>query len=214
MEAEEDTLLTVPKRTQPRRRLKTRANIVEAARQVFSRTTYIQATIDDIIVEAGISRATLYQYFESKAALAMAIYDEISPEIDALMAALPELSGKDASRFEAWLWQFVDLYRRHSGVVPLLAQLQLFEERYRLKIREDIESHLGILSRGGVGNLDPNVDDEAVVTQRVRARHLLLRIATICGDIAAGNLLSPAEVDASIALAVAELRLFLNENAS
>lgn len=43
-----------------------RDRLVEAARRVFSRIDLADATIDDILGEAGSSRATFYGYFASK----------------------------------------------------------------------------------------------------------------------------------------------------
>src|ERR1700735_3161228 len=47
----------------------TRRRIVAAARKVFVSKGYARATIEDITAAAGVSRATLYQHFDSKYAL-------------------------------------------------------------------------------------------------------------------------------------------------
>jgi AcrR family transcriptional regulator len=51
-----------------------RSRLLEAAQQVFAESGYASATVDDIISEAGTSRATFYRYFRSKDDL----FDELS----------------------------------------------------------------------------------------------------------------------------------------
>lgn len=204
----------VRKRVQVRRRGITRARILEAARRVFSRTPYIHATIDEIILEAGVSRATLYDYFESKSALATAIYDEIAPEVEALVALLPSLAQQDIEAIGAWLQRYIALYEDHRAVVPLLAQLQLFEEGFRQRLRADGAAHLTILSDGGIAHLDPAKDDGETIMQRARGRLMFVRIATLCGEIAAGEITDKREVAHSLQLAARELQQFLRDNVS
>ena len=50
-----------------RQRATTTADIIEAAARVFQTKGYRSSTIDDICLEAGISRPTIYKYIESKA---------------------------------------------------------------------------------------------------------------------------------------------------
>ena len=202
------------RRIQVRRRGITRAKILEAGRRVFSRTPYIHATIDEIILEAGVSRATLYDYFESKSVLATAIYDEIAPEVEALMAMLPPLAHRDIEEISGWLRSYIRLYEDHRAVVPLLAQLQVFEEGFRKRLRADGAVHLKILSDGGVAHLDPAQDDERTVMQRARGRLLFVRVASLCGEFAAGEIADQREVAASLTFAAQELQQFLQDNSS
>jgi len=50
-----------------RQRATTTADVVDAAARVFQSKGYRNSTIDDICLEAGISRPTVYKYIESKA---------------------------------------------------------------------------------------------------------------------------------------------------
>mgnify|MGYP000998877365 CR=1 FL=1 len=43
-----------------------RAQIVEAALACFSRKGYVHTTMDDIVVESGLSKGSIYWYFKSK----------------------------------------------------------------------------------------------------------------------------------------------------
>jgi AcrR family transcriptional regulator len=52
-----------------------RAEIVEAARGVFARRNYSDATVDEIAKEAGVAKGTLYLYFKSKKDIYRAVLD-------------------------------------------------------------------------------------------------------------------------------------------
>jgi len=60
-------------RVVPEYKEKARDRIVEAAHEVFSEKGYHYATMDDIAERIGVSKAALYQYFESKEDLYRAI---------------------------------------------------------------------------------------------------------------------------------------------
>jgi AcrR family transcriptional regulator len=75
----------------------TRARILRAARQLFEREGLFGVTLDEVADRAGVSRATVFQVFGTKAALldAVAAQAEDSPEFRALLAVLGE---RDPSR--------------------------------------------------------------------------------------------------------------------
>jgi AcrR family transcriptional regulator len=68
------------KRT-PLAKAERRAQILNAARNVFARLGYHQATIDDIVAEAGVARGTFYLYFEDKRAVFSDLIDRFSSHI-------------------------------------------------------------------------------------------------------------------------------------
>lgn len=53
----------------------TRETIVHAAAAVFSKQTYAQATLGDVLREAGVTQGALYFHFDSKQALGQEIID-------------------------------------------------------------------------------------------------------------------------------------------
>ena len=52
--------------------------LLEAAAQEFGRHGYIGANINHISLAAGLAKGTIYNYFESKRALMLALIDEIA----------------------------------------------------------------------------------------------------------------------------------------
>lgn len=60
-----------------RQRATTTAAIIEAAARVFERKGFNDATMDEIALEAGVSKPTLYQYAESKQWLLETMCDRV-----------------------------------------------------------------------------------------------------------------------------------------
>src|SRR5437016_11583103 len=61
-----------------------RLAILGAARKVFARQGYADTVVDDIAVEAGIGKGTLYLYFPSKEQIYLAALLEDARELDRL----------------------------------------------------------------------------------------------------------------------------------
>lgn len=60
---------------------KTRAKIVQTAKQLFLDSGYSQTTTADIIDQSGISKGGLYHHFESKELLLKAVHQDIARDI-------------------------------------------------------------------------------------------------------------------------------------
>jgi AcrR family transcriptional regulator len=66
------------------------AQIIEAATTVFAAKGFDHATMDDIADQAGINKATIYLYFDSKDALIRAVAGALfARELADLQAAMP-----------------------------------------------------------------------------------------------------------------------------
>jgi AcrR family transcriptional regulator len=62
-------------RVKPERKEARRAQIIEAARACFARNGFHKTTLQDIFAEAGLSAGCVYNYFESKDELMLAVAD-------------------------------------------------------------------------------------------------------------------------------------------
>ncbi|WP_043672301.1 TetR/AcrR family transcriptional regulator [Clavibacter michiganensis] len=97
-----------------RPRRSSRATLEEAAAELFLESTYAATTVEQIAQRAGVSRATFFNYFASKADLlwaglddtlrafgeALAATDPGRPSVDAVVDALVDAAR---SRGEGWL---------------------------------------------------------------------------------------------------------------
>jgi AcrR family transcriptional regulator len=81
-------------REKPPKRDRTRATLIKAAFSVYARKGFDAPTIDDFIIEAGVSRGTFYNYFQTRedlmAAVAADLATFISGRIDAATRSVPD----------------------------------------------------------------------------------------------------------------------------
>src|SRR3954471_381705 len=69
-----------------------REQILEVAKDVFARCTYHASNIADICDAARIGRGTLYQYFDNKRGVLLALMESIADRIRAVLAARPNIA--------------------------------------------------------------------------------------------------------------------------
>lgn len=70
------------RRTQAERRATTRRALLDAARSLFAEKGYHEATAEEIVQRAGLTRGALYHHFEDKKDLFRVVVDEMEGEID------------------------------------------------------------------------------------------------------------------------------------
>lgn len=71
------------------------ARILTAAKQCYTKSGVASATIDDIAERAGVSRRTVYRYFENKEAIILAVVEEqAEPFFDQMRKKLTDLETK------------------------------------------------------------------------------------------------------------------------
>lgn len=70
-----------------------RDQILDAALRIFARKGFAESTVDEIAVEAGLAKATLYLYFPSKEALLQKLVDHyrLVPDLGGLMESIRDL---------------------------------------------------------------------------------------------------------------------------
>jgi TetR/AcrR family transcriptional regulator, transcriptional repressor for nem operon len=71
-------------------KISARQKIIAAAKNLFSTHGYSQATIDDIITAAGITKGAFYYYFKSKEAICIEIIDEVKIDYQDIFDSLPK----------------------------------------------------------------------------------------------------------------------------
>lgn len=80
--------VTQPKQSTRRRDPKRRQKILDAAANLIARNGYHAVSLSDIGADAGIVGSGVYRHFESKAAILVAIFEQV---IDGLLAAAQEV---------------------------------------------------------------------------------------------------------------------------
>jgi AcrR family transcriptional regulator len=119
-----------------------RAQILDVAKDVFSRRGYHLANVADICKAARIGRGTLYQYFENKRAVLVAIMEDLAARVGRVLDERPALAGVPGWR-RAPVELIVDFCEKRLR--ELLDAVFVDEATLRLVLRE---------ARGIDGGLD------------------------------------------------------------
>ncbi len=118
-----------PNRANPRQRAQraeTRERLIEGAIRVFSAKGYVNSTVEDILSEAGVSRASFYAHFAGKAAVVEAMIENFAP---IWQPAYVELSTMphDLGQLTAWCRRNVALYRSNQPLCIIMTQAAAIE---------------------------------------------------------------------------------------
>ena len=127
------------KRSQPAQRKpradaqRNRERILEVAKEAFTRSG-ANASLDDIVKQAGVGPGTLYRHFPTREELLQAVYRS---ELEKLAAAEPKLAETmtPIAALRAWLLLFVDAIAAKELIAPALNTLvgdhkKMFEASY------------------------------------------------------------------------------------
>lgn len=142
---------------------RTRARLVEAAKEVFEERGLNGARVTDITESAGVSYGVFYHYFNSKEELFCEVAEA---QEDSLLSALQGASMRGLGTEERIRWAnqtYLDLYRAESklmGVIETVSRVDEAVRRARFR-REDefarrIQSSIEALQARGLA--DPELD--------------------------------------------------------
>jgi TetR/AcrR family fatty acid metabolism transcriptional regulator len=111
-----------------------RERIIESALKIFAEKGFQEATISEISKAAGVSDATVYEYFNSKEELLFTIPEEITEgTIRETERILPFLRGAE-SKLRAIVQRYVTVYEQNPEYANLI-MLQLKTNRNFLKTK-------------------------------------------------------------------------------
>ncbi len=105
-----------------------RAQLLDAARQIFVTQGYHAAAMDDIAVRAGVSKPVLYQRFPGKKELYLALLDEsVATLTEAVRSALED-TDDNAERVAAAIGAYFDFVDDPDGAYRLVFESDLVNE--------------------------------------------------------------------------------------
>lgn len=140
-----------------------RGDILAAAMKVFGQAGYAAATVDQIATEAGISKGSVYNYFESKKALFQSLFTEALAEDE---AEWDRLIGLGISPTE----KLVRLFDHSFGQMDRYLHVgKLVLEFWATAAREDAD---GDLMAGLNGMYERSMDRVGCVLDEGRAKGL------------------------------------------
>jgi len=113
------------------RGVRTREQLIQAARRVFEREGYLDARLADITTEAGTAAGSFYTYFSGKEEIFAAVLAEVQDEM--LHPQLRDLAGNDdpVAVIEASNRAYLESFKRNARLMALLEQVSTIDERFR-----------------------------------------------------------------------------------
>ena len=160
--------MTTPakRRTDPERAQNRRNQVLEAAAVCFARSGFHGASMSEISKQAGMSAGHIYNYFDSKDAIIMAIVERESEYVTGLLVDLQTRDDPlqamidDARRhidetLDPQPWHVpLEMYAEASRNPVIAAKLQVHEEKSRMQLR--------LLVKEGRERRNLPVDDQLV----------------------------------------------------
>ena len=154
-----------------------RQELIDAAWRCVARVGYHNLTVDDVCLEANLSKGAFYTYFNQKLDLLVALLDEDAAALEDLIADLGEAHGSGVERIRRYLRAVLER-GEDKAVVQMRADLWA-------EVRDDAEVHQRF-------------------AETVRQRRAMLA-GWIDEAVASGELVEiPANAFASILLALAD----------
>jgi len=95
---------------QPDRVQERRQQIMQAAMSCFARKGYYKTTMDDIVVESGLSKGTLYWYFRSKDELFFSLVNSFFLEMQQDIDAIFEQDTSATDKLRSIAYEFARSY--------------------------------------------------------------------------------------------------------
>lgn len=125
-------------------RAATRDRVLDAAVRMFAAKGYALTSVEDILGEAGISRATFYTHFAGKVSVLDAIADAFAPVWTPLwdeLIAMPESDGSapDMAALRSWCARHVEIYRQHDATCIIITQGAAIEPEFYARLARDQE---------------------------------------------------------------------------
>lgn len=99
-----------------------RGRLLDAASRVFTRNGYELTSMDEIAAEAGIGKPTIYRYFDGKAALFSAVFEDT---LDHLEASLSDVLSREPSlerRVHGMVLTLIPTFRDHLVSLRVLSE--------------------------------------------------------------------------------------------
>ncbi|CAG6392178.1 TetR/AcrR family transcriptional regulator [Streptomyces cocklensis] len=107
----------------------TRAQVISTLERLLdSGEAYSEISVQRILEEAGVSRATFYAHFPSKADVLARLTDDLRESVLALARQWdPAGPGDGADRFAAYFEEVIRIHRAHQGVLTAVREAAAYE---------------------------------------------------------------------------------------
>lgn len=97
-----------------------RSQIKEAAINLFSQKGYDQATMDDLVLEAGISKSLIYWYWKNKSALLAELVDTCMTTYTNLLQSFVASTEPYPQKINRLVWEFTETFKQNDRLNKLV----------------------------------------------------------------------------------------------
>lgn len=183
---------------------RTRRQILDVTLELIARQGLHETSVDDIATAAGTSRATLYQYFESKDQIFAELLDECGSALMRVVRRLGPL-GPTAQGFDNlhwWLGEWAWVYDRYAVVFAQWSQTDSARASFRPAVAGFADIYVDRINRRLVASgleAPPGADLAAAVMLVVHRVNAFRRAGVVCG-ISDRELLNSLAVVVQLAL--------------
>lgn len=129
-------------------REKRRKQIIGAAQTEFARKGYYSTDVASIAVRAGVSKGTIYNYFDNKEALLMGV---ICAGFEQLSARMKEIAAKAVDpvrKISIALREYLEFFDRHRAFRRVLVKEAVhILPKVRDEYRAHVVAHVGYIER-------------------------------------------------------------------
>jgi AcrR family transcriptional regulator len=151
-----------------RKGVRTRARLVEAAKQVFEESGFLDARISDVAERAGLSHGSFYHYFESKEEIFRDVAGALEEQLTAhsvvdsgLLDGASDVSMRE--RLTESNRRYLEDYRNEARIMGVIEQVSRYNDDVRearhARQREYTEQTVDAIRRlQRQGLADPNLD--------------------------------------------------------
>jgi AcrR family transcriptional regulator len=105
-----------------RKKLRTRAELSDAAFRLFAERGFDETTIEDIVEQVEVSPRTFFRYFDSKEDVVIGFFDDLGLELRAMLAGRPS-DEPSFTALRAALRTLIDLYEERQDRVVAAKRL-------------------------------------------------------------------------------------------
>ncbi len=147
---------------------RTRARLLEAAKEIFEEDGFLEARISDIAERAGLSHGSFYHYFDSKEEIFREVAQAVEEQLSAPMAGVildPHSHAPPPERIREALRRHLESYRREARIIGVIEQMARYDKQvndFRQARHEHYSRQVAdsIRALQGHGLADPDLDPE------------------------------------------------------
>ncbi len=168
-----------------------REAIVLALRRLLDRALFDDIAIEDILGEAGVSRATFYRHFKTKREVAIALNDMTMQGAIGHFRGLSIIRERDG--MVRWVKQLIAIYRRNGGASALIMMLGASDAGFHRRQRADRMRLVEMLAQADPALAGALGDSPEAAAFAARIDLWLMMLDRICVEIAVHRRLPHAD---------------------